>query len=54
MLCIIRSAGTWQDRGWTLLQLGKITFEDPDPETFLGLKYALEAAKTGEIDADSV
>ena len=27
--------------------LGKITFEDPDPETFLGLKYALEAAKTG-------
>ena len=22
-------------------------FEDPDPETFLGLKYALEAAKTG-------
>ena len=27
--------------------LGRITFEDPDPETFLGLKYALEAAKTG-------
>ena len=27
--------------------LGKITFENPDPETFLGLKYALEAAKTG-------
>ena len=27
--------------------LGKITFEDPDPETFLGLKYAVEAAKTG-------
>ena len=30
-----------------LAALGKITFEDPDPETFLGLKYALEAAKTG-------
>lgn len=27
--------------------LGKLTFEDPDMETFLGLKYALEAAKTG-------
>ena len=27
--------------------LGRITFEDPDPETFLGLKYALEAEKTG-------
>ena len=28
-------------------KLGQITFEDPDPETFLGLKYAFEAARTG-------
>ena len=28
-------------------KLGKITFEDPDPETFLGLKYAFYAARTG-------
>lgn len=28
-------------------KLGKITFEDPDPETFLGLKYAFYAARIG-------
>ncbi len=28
-------------------KLGKITFEDPDMDTFLGLKYAIEAAKIG-------
>lgn len=28
-------------------KIGSITFEDPDMETFLGLKYAFEAAKTG-------
>lgn len=28
-------------------KLGSITFEDPDPETFLGLKYAFEAARAG-------
>ncbi|MCC8044473.1 MAG: 1-deoxy-D-xylulose-5-phosphate reductoisomerase [Clostridiales bacterium] len=28
-------------------KLGSITFEDPDPETFLGLKYAFEAARRG-------
>ncbi len=27
--------------------LGSITFENPDPETFLGLAYALEAAREG-------
>ncbi len=27
--------------------IGSISFEDPDPDTFLGLKYALEAAHTG-------
>lgn len=28
-------------------KLGQITFEDPDSETFFGLKYAFEAARTG-------
>ena len=28
-------------------QIGSITFENPDMETFLGLKYAFEAARTG-------
>ncbi len=28
-------------------KLGSITFEDPDPDTFLGLKYAFEAARAG-------
>lgn len=28
-------------------KLGKITFEDPDMETFLGLKYAFEASRIG-------
>lgn len=28
-------------------KIGSITFEEPDPETFLGLKYAFEAAHTG-------
>lgn len=28
-------------------KLGRITFEAPDPDTFLGLKYALEAAREG-------
>ena len=27
--------------------LSRITFEDPDMETFAGLRYALEAARTG-------
>ncbi|MCC8107415.1 MAG: 1-deoxy-D-xylulose-5-phosphate reductoisomerase [Clostridiales bacterium] len=28
-------------------KIGSISFENPDPDTFLGLKYALEAAHTG-------
>ena len=28
-------------------KIGSIAFEDPDPETFLGLKYAFEAARSG-------
>lgn len=28
-------------------KLGQITFEDPDPETFLGLKFAFEASRAG-------
>lgn len=28
-------------------KIGSITFEDPDMDTFLGLKYAFEAARTG-------
>ncbi len=28
-------------------KIGSIAFEDPDPETFLGLKYAFEAARAG-------
>ncbi|MFR8549125.1 MAG: 1-deoxy-D-xylulose-5-phosphate reductoisomerase, partial [Lachnospiraceae bacterium] len=28
-------------------KIGSITFEDPDLDTFLGLKYAFEAARTG-------
>lgn len=28
-------------------KLGSITFEEPDPETFLGLSYAFEAARAG-------
>ncbi|HIR27550.1 MAG TPA: 1-deoxy-D-xylulose-5-phosphate reductoisomerase [Candidatus Choladousia intestinigallinarum] len=28
-------------------KMGRITFEDPDLDTFVGLKYAFEAAKTG-------
>ena len=28
-------------------KLGSITFEDPDTETFKGLAYAFEAARTG-------
>lgn len=28
-------------------KIGGITFENPDPDTFLGLKYAFEAARTG-------
>jgi len=28
-------------------KLGKITFENPDMETFLGLKYAFEASRIG-------
>lgn len=28
-------------------KLGKITFEDPDMETFLGLKYAFDASRAG-------
>lgn len=30
-----------------LANIGSITFENPDMETFLGLKYAFEAAQTG-------
>ncbi len=28
-------------------KLGQITFEDPDPETFLGLKFAFKASRAG-------
>ncbi len=32
-----------------LFELGEMTFEKPDPETFLGLKYAYEAARAGGV-----
>ncbi len=49
----IQYALTWPERRYLagtrldFAALGRITFEDPDPDTFLALRYAFDAARAG-------
>ena len=47
MRSIIRSADRSRATDWICLQLGQLTFERPDTETFRGLALAYQAMRSG-------